>query len=123
MSGEYQKQVEFDRLPIGINHAYIHKCTSNGRLMKFPSKQAKEWREEIGWAFKQPKPLKGNFGVEIIVEMHDKRRRDIDSGVKFILDALNKIVWEDDDQVIETHLYKSRGHKNPKTIISVWALD
>lgn len=118
---EYQKTVKFDRMPVNINNGYIHICTKNGKVRKFPSKQAKEWREEIAWAFKR-QPDKKSYGIEIIVEMADKRKRDVDSGVKFILDALNGIIWEDDDQVTEVHLHKSRGHQTHKTIVSVYEI-
>ncbi|MCF7836007.1 MAG: RusA family crossover junction endodeoxyribonuclease [Candidatus Marinimicrobia bacterium] len=43
----------------------------------------------------------------------------IDGGLKFILDALTGIVWQDDEQVIEVHLYKNIGSQENKTSIIV----
>jgi len=114
---EYQKTVEFNRLPIGTNNAYYHR--NNRRFLK---PETKTWKEEIGYSFPQKKDLKdGRFGVEIMVEMADNRKRDVDSGVKFILDALSGIVWFDDRQVSEVHIFKTRT-KEHKTIISVWQI-
>lgn len=115
---DFTKTCEFERLPIGINHAYYHK---NNR--KFLSKELRDWKEEIAWAFKPGVKLdkKGTYGLEIFIEMGDKRRRDVDSGIKFMLDALSGIVYADDNQVSEVHIYKSRTKKH-KTIISVFKL-
>lgn len=114
---EYQKTVEFDRLPIGWNNAYFHQ--GNRRFLK---PETKAWKEEIAWLFKR-KPDDRKYGVEIFVEMADNRKRDVDSGIKFILDALSGIIYFDDRQVLEVHTYKKQSCGKNKTIISIWSLD
>lgn len=39
------------------------------------------------------------------------KRPDIDNLSKSIFDSLNKIVWEDDSQIVEVHAYKIFGDK------------
>jgi len=115
------KTNEFDQLPVNLNNGYVHVCTKQGTIRKFPSREVKAWQEILAWSFKGDWDKDAHYGLEMFVEMGDKRRRDVDSGIKFVLDALTKIVWEDDNQVDEIHIFKSRTKKN-KTIISVYAL-
>ena len=118
---EESRQVEFDRLPVNLNNGYVHVCTKGGKLRKFPSKEVRAWQEEIAWAFKGKWSKIKKYGVEILIEMGDKRKRDVDSGTKFILDALTGVVWKDDNDVLEVHIFKSRT-KEHKTTISVYSL-
>lgn len=117
---KFKRKVVFNRLPVNLNHGYI--ITSvGGKIRKFPSKEVNEWKEEIAWKFKGNKDLDGEYKIEINVVMGDKRNRDVDSSVKFILDALNGVVYLDDNQVVEVRLLKSRGNCH-STTISVWKL-
>jgi len=107
----------FNCLPLNINHGYIHSCIK-GKLRRFPSKEVKAWKTELGWAFKGKWNLDGNYRIIIYIQMGDKRRRDVDSGIKFILDALSGIIYKDDNQVQSLWVLKSRG-KEHKTTITV----
>jgi len=109
---KYKNKAKFDCLPIGTNHAYAQR---NGR--RYLTEEAKEWKKEIALSFpKNPNYESGEYVVKIFVKMGDKRKRDIDSGLKFILDALSDVVWKDDRQVVEVHLYKSYGKKHETEI-------
>jgi len=44
--------------------------------------------------------------VSIIFSFSDKRRRDVDNYAKAILDCLTGVLYKDDSQIIELHLYK-----------------
>ena len=109
---------KFNRLPVPINHAYLAR-RGGGRFL---SLEAKQWKEEIGWAFKKCQPSDSEFGIDIIIHQADKRKRDIDGGIKFILDSLNGVVWIDDSQVSEVHIFKFLSNKN-LTEISVWRIN
>lgn len=104
----------FDRLPVSINNAY----PTNRQGRRFLSPDGKAWKEEIAWAFKKHKPSSKEFIVTIILEVADNRRRDIDNGIKMILDALTGIVWIDDRQVVQITVRRNKGLKN-KTIIII----
>lgn len=47
------------------------------------------------------------------------RRTDIDNFAKLVLDAANKIVWEDDRQVVWLLVEIERGSRHPGTSITV----
>ena len=64
-------------------------------------------------------PQDGAFIVDIILFMPDKRARDIDNFSKGILDALNTVVWHDDDQVVELIIKKRYRKNEPGTFIKI----
>jgi len=49
----------------------------------------------------------------------DKRRRDIDNCIKSIMDALNKVAWADDSQVVALAAYKAIGQKEEYAMVQV----
>jgi len=104
----------FNRLPATINNAYP--TGKSGR--RYLSEEGRAWKDELAWSFKSRKPSKKDFIVEIFLEFGDNRKRDIDNGLKLILDALSGIIWEDDKQVREVHLYREYKKKH-KTTISI----
>lgn len=111
-----EKQVSFNRLPIGWNNAYWHR--NNIRILKTETKQ---WKQEVSLSFMGNWDKKASYGMELFIQMGDKRKRDIDGGIKFIMDSLTGIVYDDDSQMIEVHLFKSWGKKH-ETTISVYSL-
>lgn len=55
----------------------------------------------------------------VVFYLPDKRRRDLDNLFKTVSDALNKIVYHDDSQIRELHLYRDYDIINPRTEILV----
>jgi len=65
------------------------------------------------------KPLEGELVVIMDVpRKHKGHMRDIDSHFKTIFDALNKILWYDDSQIVELHCYVDPEGKDIE--LSVW---
>jgi Holliday junction resolvase RusA-like endonuclease len=106
----------FNQLPVGWNNAYWHK--NNQRFLKT---ETKEWKSLIALAFEGAWDKSLNYGMEIFIQIGDKRKRDIDGGIKFIMDALTGVVYNDDSQMLEVHLFKSWG-KQHETTISLYTL-
>lgn len=78
-----------------------------GRRFTAPTLRA--YRDEISWALKL-----GTVGrspttelVAVSIVFHTNRG-DLDNLAKVILDAGNGIVWADDRQVVELHVYRRR---------------
>lgn len=105
-------------LPVGVNHAYSD--NRNGR--RFLTSIGREYKEAIGWAARENNPQGILFkkpSVHIIYTYPDHRRRDIDSGIKLTLDALNGVLWDDDSQVVELHVLKRFARNRPSISITV----
>lgn len=60
--------------------------------------------EENSWLVSS-KPIR----VDVYACYKDKRRRDIDNILKGLLDCLNGIIYKDDSQILEIHVYKLAG--------------
>ena len=68
------------------------------------------YRNQIGWIAKQKKvpKLQGPVTFSAIIYLSKAGREgDLDNYAKTLKDALNGIAWEDDRQVVESHLYKT----------------
>lgn len=91
--------------PISTNDLYY------GR--KILTKEARETKDAISWEaatqWKPKEPLKGQ--IRITAHFYFKKEGDLDNPVKSLLDSFKGILWVDDKQVHEIHLYK---HKDPK---------
>ena len=63
--------------------------------------------------------LAGDLAVNVVFYFPDKRRRDIDNCLKALLDCCTGVLYDDDSQITELHVYKEIDIKNPRTIIQV----
>ena len=74
------------------------------------------WQEEALWTLKlsskERKTLKKVSVAEITWYFSDKRKHDIDAGIKILLDTIVKAgLVEDDDVFTELHVYKEKTSK------------
>ena len=67
-----------------------------------------------GWPLGTTEPV----GVTLHVYFPDERRRDLDNAAK-CLDGANGIVWNDDSQIVEWHVYRHIDRKNPRLEVTV----
>lgn len=92
------KTITLNTIPIGVNSLYSvfrgkKLLTKKGRERK--EKMARELKSKWdGVITKEEIPL-----IEITWFFKDKRRRDVDGPIKFVLDALSGVVYEDDSQI------------------------
>lgn len=72
---------------------------------------------------KLPSPIEDPVVVSMWVT-YASRRPDIDGGPTLILDAMQGLIYKNDRQVVELHVYKMPPDKeNPSTLIHVAATD
>jgi len=110
---------KFNWLPPSDWH--IYGTRKNGA--KFLKPEAKAMKEEIGWEFKGFKVSeKGRFGMEIIFRVPHKKNFDLNRRVGIIMDALQGIIYKDDNQITELFLYKESAGKE-MTEIYVYSLE
>jgi len=60
-----------------------------------------------------------SFAVELRIRFGDLRRRDLDNVLKAVLDSMNKIVYLDDSQVSECHVYRELAQEKPGVLVCV----
>jgi Holliday junction resolvase RusA-like endonuclease len=103
-------------LPETTNHAY---ATSRGRWYK--TQKAANWEKEAGLIIMQSwrgKPI--DREVVVIIKFYLKRDRDIDGGIKPVLDLLQRLrVYENDRQVKNLWVYKLEDKEWPRCEVSL----
>ncbi len=55
--------------------------------------------------------FEGQVKMELVFALSNRRRRDADNMAKLVMDALNKVAYHDDNQVIELTIKKVRSLK------------
>ncbi|MGL5123262.1 MAG: RusA family crossover junction endodeoxyribonuclease [Fusobacteriaceae bacterium] len=87
------------------------------------SKKGQEFKKACINIFKkeflEDEPFKGNIKMKVELFFKDKRRRDIDNYQKALQDSMNKIIFDDDCQIIELKLIKNIACGENKTIITI----
>ncbi len=68
-----------------------------------------------GWVFAP----KDEYAVQIRIFLPDARLRDADNITKACLDAMNKVVFHDDAQVGELHVYRTIDRANPRIEVEI----
>ena len=107
-------------LPPLVNATYK---SGGGRFYK--STVSKIAQEAMRWEIKgkyRGRPLTGLLGANLGFWWGDKRRRDIDSGIKATLDACTGFLWGDDSQLIELFITKGIDKGKPRMEIEVYSL-
>ena len=82
-------------IPTGINHLY-----KQGRGGWYKAPEAVEWQTNALWELKKQKEKVKGESVYITWFFKDKRKHDIDSGLKLMLDTIVKARIIKDDSVI-----------------------
>lgn len=97
----------------------MYRCFAGRYLKSKPGREAanaltleiqSQWKAE---------PRKGDLAVNVLLYFGDKRKRDIDAYLKILLDSMEGIVYENDVQIHELHVFKLYDKENPRTEISI----
>lgn|SRR3990167_1942689 len=106
-------------LPPTDNHLY----GQHGHI-RYMTHEGKVWKEAAQWDIKRQYKGKVKKGDVIIKEMcfFLKRRRDIQGSLKLIFDAMEGIVYENDNQIVDFRVVKAEDKENPRVEIeiSIW---
>jgi Holliday junction resolvase RusA-like endonuclease len=96
--------VEFELpAPPPLNSVY-RSAYCHGKLVTYKSKEAKEYALEVALRLNWMKPSSSPCQMGIIFYYH--RDRDIDSGLKVLLDAMEHRVYENDKQIVSLSVRK-----------------
>lgn len=93
--------------PISVNHAYGQ--NRNGR--RYLTNQGDTFKVLVGYTAQSAmKTVLTQFKYPIKVSLEyyydDKRKRDIDNGIKLCLDAMTGIVYKDDSEIVCLEVWK-----------------
>lgn len=89
-----------------------------------PTKKAEKRIAEVAWANMMQQhfnPTMDPVGIEMTFYVSNMTS-DIDNLMKTVLDGCNKIVWDDDKQVVECNVKKREDKDNQRTVVSVWRI-
>lgn len=104
--------------PISTNALY-----RRGRGNSFYMIQkAHDLKENYQWQIKsqyKKKPIKEQLSIKISLYFGNKRSHDWDNYHKIAMDACNKLLWEDDSQVMVAIVSKHYEKNNPRIEITL----
>lgn len=101
---------------VSVNGRYSIQRGRNLLSKKYrQAKEALQWEIRSQW---KGEPLEGDVAVTIIHYWKGKRKRDIDNYLKLLGDSMTDIVYLDDSQIVEMHVYKKAGNTN-KVLVTV----
>lgn len=104
-------------LPVSTNRAY---ATNRGRWFKI--KKQKDWEEEAGKELmRQMSGQTGYYGYNTVrIRWFFNRDRDIDGGIKSILDLLQRMgIYSNDSVVTKLEVTKCINKENPHVFVEV----
>ena len=87
----------------------------------YKSREATDYQNEVSgilWQ-RQIEPMAGRLSVRVDVYRKD-RRRDLDNHIKVLLDAMQGMVYEDDNQIEALHMFNLYDPKNPRVEVELW---
>lgn len=108
-------RIEFDFLPPNCNHGYLR---PSGGGKWFMAKEAKEFKEQIGWLVKKFTPFTEDVVVDVQFVFADKRKRDAQNLEKLLWDSLEGYCYTNDRQIADRRVRRTYGAA-AKTIIEV----
>jgi Holliday junction resolvase RusA-like endonuclease len=101
-------------LPPPLNATYRTKFTGGMYKTNF----AKDWKKEVMILTKQELIKNGLIATpenktdkyEVDIQMYLKRSRDIDSSIKLLLDAFERVIYANDNQVVKLTVEKWKSN-------------
>ena len=113
--------------PISTNSCYrarVIKTKNSGASMPvvYMTKEGKEYKRKAQEIIKQNcsgEPTDKDLVAYIRLNFKDKRRRDIDNYNKILLDSMTGLIYIDDKQIQELHLYKKYGCENDSIDVTI----
>jgi Holliday junction resolvase RusA-like endonuclease len=127
------------QFPVQVTPMGAVRMTQRSKWKDKHAQKYLSYKDSIGYAARQhiPEPLNGPLGVTIafyypIPKSWSKRDKsaandqgimpavkpDIDNCIKGVFDALNKVAWNDDNQVVEVKSFKRYSY-NPAIVITI----
>lgn len=94
----------------------------NGRPVVSP--EAREYKHKA-WGYAKEagaECLEGDVALELRV-FRARKRGDVDNRIKVLLDSMIGVLYDDDDQVTELHVYRDDDKKDPRVEVKAWEVE
>jgi len=92
----------------------------------YTPKSTRDWTEvcqqEAWLAMRGQALLEGNLRLELFFYRSNKRHADWENLAKLVCDAMNEVVYDDDKQIKESHVWVNVDRENPRTEVFVECL-
>lgn len=96
---------------------------SKKRFRTYPDPKVCAWQDAISWSAKEAMqgnpPIEEDVAVILLFYRENRYRVDLDNLSKAVLDGMNDIVFKDDKQVVELHLFKRYDKEHPRVQVHV----
>ena len=81
--------------------------------------EAKAYKQEIKYLLAQSVPMKGLVAVNFSV-YRPRMKGDLDNYNKIMFDALQGLVYENDNQIVEIHSFREDDKDNPRVELYIY---
>jgi Holliday junction resolvase RusA-like endonuclease len=78
------------------------------------------WKEFIGEKQRPLFTIDVPIRIDILFHIKGHAKLDTDNARKAIWDSMNKLLFEDDDSVLDDHVWKRRGYQDWHTVINLY---
>ncbi len=108
-------------IPPSVNH--YKKPRRGGRWGMYVTEEALKFKSDLALCAKGMCVPAKRYGVEISIFLGKKQKGDLDNFSKCVLDGMvDAGVIDSDAKIVELTMRKDRDIANPRTVISVWAV-
>ncbi len=108
----------------------VNRIWRNGRGRNYLSKEARDFKlaakvaaAKVGYLKGGAFPFPAGTPIRVTLTWYRNRRAgDLDNRAKATLDCLNRVIWADDDQIVELHCYRQDAPKQGRVELIIEAL-
>jgi len=102
--------------PLSTGSIYRSVCRGKFATV-YMSKAGKDLKEDYQWQIKSQykgRLLSGDLSIDVKIVYGTRRKADWDNFHKLSMDACTGLIWVDDSQIQEAHVYKLYNKENPR---------
>lgn len=93
---------------------------SKGRIYSPSGRDEKRIKDHLRPQVDYYNPIESDVILKMVFYRGDRRRVDLDNMVKLVTDAMNGLVYVDDNQIIEMTARKDYDKENSRTEVEIW---
>lgn len=106
---------------VSVNELYV----PVGRGQMYLSAKGADYKQHAGWIARiayRDEPMTCDVAMRLSF-YRPRRRGDLSNLVKVIEDAFTGILYDDDDRIVEEHLFRFEDPSNPRVEVTLWKVE